>query len=692
MCTLSYLQTSLCHISHNWNFLSIFETRRRVAFVELHLLNDMIINNEPRISQELSLRKIAVITTVFAVIITLGIFIYTNISSRTDSMAGTQSNASFKRRGPGGIGDSTSNRFYFDLDSQNYVNGDKVATLVNFGGNKAKWAQGNGVRPTYHTGSDAMNGHAVIQFDGVNDGLKMPDQADLNTKASTERTYIVVFRTSSDITSRQVIYEEGGTTRGLNIYLYNSKVYVAGWNFANDGNDAPWSYSYVDSTIQKETEYIVTMVYNGSDDNTTSGTITGYLNGSSMGSVGGVGKLYAHGDDIGLGFMNKNSYFESGKGNGNGNHFEGEIATFIQYNYAFADAHRVILENSLSSRFDIDIANDIYSKETGGFHHNVAGIGKSGNDVNTLAASGALMQISNPSDLDSGEFLLFGHTIDTGANGNKNPKGIVSRWMRQIQFDETGDVGDVDVTLSLDQTEFVITEADDIRLLVDTDGDGDMTDATVYSGIHDVTDNTVTFSGVSVTEDALVTLGSTSDLNTLPVDFLYVKANQEGDRTRLSWATAMELNNSHFEVERSEDGEHWDYLGEELGNGNSNNVIKYEYWDDYVTVQVQTIYYRLKQVDYDGGFEYSPVVFVSNEDGATQLRIYPNPANDHVSVSKPGYDFDVEILNQGGIVVAQKTGQQDQTQLDLTNVPSGMYIISVITEAGKESKQLIIRH
>jgi hypothetical protein len=653
----------------------------------------MIINNEPRISQELSLRKIAVITTVFAVIITSGIFIYTNISSRTDSKAGTQSTAGFTCYGPAGIGDNATNRFCYDLDSQSYSNGDQISAVINIGGNGASWTQSSSSqRPIYHTGADAMNGHAVIQFDGTDDCLKMADQSDLNTGASTERTYIVVFRTSSDITSRQVIYEEGGATRGLNIYLYNSKVYIAGWNFANDGNDAPWSYSYVDSTVNTETEYIVTMVYNGSTDNTTSGSITGYLNGALMGSVGNVGKLYAHGDDIGLGYMNRNSYFENGKGNGSGNYFEGEIATFIEYNYDLGDAQRQILENSLSSKFGISIANDLYGHESGGFDHNVAGIGKLGTDQNTCAASGSLIQISNPTDLDSGEFLLFGHSLDSGSNGSNNPNGIESRWMRQVQFEETGDVGDVDVTLSLDQTEFIINEADDIRLLVDTDGDGDMSNASVYTGVHDVTDNTIIFSGVSVTDDVSFTVGSTSSLNSLPVEFLYVKANLEGDRTRLSWATAMELNNSHFEIERSLDGRDFEYLDEELGNGNSNNIIKYEYWDDYLPSNTKMIYYRLKQVDFDGAFEYSPVVFVSNEDGATQMRIYPNPASDHVSVSKPGYDFDVQILNQGGIVVAQKTGQQDQAQLDLTNVPSGMYIISVITEAEKESKQLIIRH
>jgi len=126
-----------------------------------------------------------------------------------------------------------------------------------------------------------------------------------------------------------VIYEEGGTTRGINIYLSNSKLYLSVWNKANDGNDAPWNFFSVDTTISTNEEYIITMVYDGSNDNSTSGRFIGYLNGAHFGTANGIGKLYAHGDDIGLGAMNKNTVFENGNGNGNGYYFEGDVAAFI---------------------------------------------------------------------------------------------------------------------------------------------------------------------------------------------------------------------------------------------------------------------------------------------------------------------------------------------------------------------------
>ncbi|MCO4820120.1 MAG: hypothetical protein KC517_10905 [Bacteroidetes bacterium] len=295
----------------------------------------MELKNEPKIGLELSLKKTLVITTILAVLLSLGVFMYTNLSSTPDTFAGTQGTPTFTCYGPAGIGDNTTNRFCYDLDSLNYEDDDLISSISNIGGNGTAWSQSTTAnQPAFQSGTSAMNGHPILEFDGTNDYLQMADQNDLNKSASTERTYIVVIRTSTDISSRQVIYEEGGATRGINIYIYNSKLYVAGWNRANDGADAPWDFKGIDSTITPTTEYIITMVYDGSSDNTTSGRILAYMNGSLMGTANGVGKLYGHGDDIGLGAMNRNSYFENGNGSGNGYYYEGDLAAFIQFNYA----------------------------------------------------------------------------------------------------------------------------------------------------------------------------------------------------------------------------------------------------------------------------------------------------------------------------------------------------------------------
>lgn len=656
----------------------------------------MQLKNEPKLGLELTLKKSLVITTVLAILLSLGVFMYTNLTSTPDTFAGTQGTSNFTCYGPAGIGDNTTNRFCYDLDSLTYEDGDLVSSIPNLGGNGTAWSQSTTAnQPAFQSGSSAMNGHPVLEFDGTNDYLQMADQSDLNTSASTERTYVVVIRTSTNITGRQVIYEEGGGTRGLNIYIYNSLLYMAGWNKADDGTDAPWVFKSVSSAIDTSTEYIVTMVYDGSNDNTTSGKILGYLNGSLMGTATGVGKLYSHGDDIGLGAMNKNSVFEDGNGSGNGYYYQGDLATFIQYNYALDTAQRTILENSLSSKFDIAIQNDKFSHDANGFDHFVAGIGKSSSDLNDCAASGGLIQLSNPTDLDAGEYLLFGYNLESGASNTSNPDSILTRWNRNIKFHETGDVGAVVIIFNLDQADFTVTDADDLRLMIDTDGDGDMSNAQIVHGTYNSSSNTITYSGVTVNNNATYTMGSTSSANALPVEFLYITAKQELSENRIDWATAMEENNSHFIVERTHDGASWESLDEIGGAGFSSNIMKYTYLDQNPYSDVN--YYRIKQVDYDGRYDYSPIVMVNSliEEANISLKVYPNPAMDYVQVQWGQEEETGKIVLiglNGNVVAEQMPDQHNAMVIDLTSVKDGVYFVQFIGSHATKTERLVVRH
>ena len=103
----------------------------------------------------------------------------------------------------------------------------------------------------------------------------------------------------------------------------------------------------------------------------------------------------------------------------------------------------------------------------------------------------------------------------------------------------------------------------------------------------------------------------------LPVGLMHFTATSDGKIVELDWATATELNNSHFEIQRSEDGESWSVLDEVNGAGFSNEEKNYRYRD----VNNVRGYYRLKQVDLDGAFEYSPIsyAFAPKEIQANEL-------------------------------------------------------------------------
>lgn len=117
----------------------------------------------------------------------------------------------------------------------------------------------------------------------------------------------------------------------------------------------------------------------------------------------------------------------------------------------------------------------------------------------------------------------------------------------------------------------------------------------------------------------------------LPVELINFEAVNDLPHIHLYWTTATELNNAYFEVHRSQDGTKWTLIGEVDGHGTTNQAQYYQFADASATGG--TWYYRLKQVDYDGTFEYSEIVWVVNEN-ADQLHvnIYPNPLLNELSI------------------------------------------------------------
>ncbi len=181
------------------------------------------------------------------------------------------------------------------------------------------------------------------------------------------------------------------------------------------------------------------------------------------------------------------------------------------------------------------------------------------------------------------------------------------------------------------------------------------------------------------------------DASALPVDLMYISAKNTGTGAEILWATAMEENNSHFDIERSIDGSSFNKIDEVSGNGNSMNIIEYQYLDYLTPTQDDPVYYRLKQVDFDGQFEYSPVVYVISgiEDEA---NIYPNPAVSFINISKQGYRFSVQLISQSGLVVASRQNVLDKTQIPVGQIPTGLYVAQIKSRNGEESHKLLVKH
>jgi len=194
--------------------------------------------------------------------------------------------------------------------------------------------------------TEAINGLPAIDFNGPGRHLDVPDSDQINTGGPySGKTIAVVFKTSTDIASRQIIWEQGGGTRGLNVYIDGGKVYVNGWNLKD--TEPQWGPTGLSTEISADSAYLVTLVLDGAG-----GTFTGILNGRVFGAAGGAGLLYSHSDDCALGHREGGTKFHDGTNAGPAD-FTGQVAEFHEYNQALATSDRLLLEAALMAKYAI---------------------------------------------------------------------------------------------------------------------------------------------------------------------------------------------------------------------------------------------------------------------------------------------------------------------------------------------------
>jgi hypothetical protein len=113
-------------------------------------------------------------------------------------------------------------------------------------------------------------------------------------------------------------------------------------------------------------------------------------------------------------------------------------------------------------------------------------------------------------------------------------------------------------------------------------------------------------------------------ISTLPIELITFDAVKQNRDIKLSWATAGELNNDYFTIERSADGISWETVHTLPGSKNSSQVRDYSWIDDSPFAGIS--YYRLKQTDYDGKSETFNIVSVE-QNQVEELQAYPNPVS-----------------------------------------------------------------
>lgn len=192
-------------------------------------------------------------------------------------------------------------------------------------------------------------------------------------------------------------------------------------------------------------------------------------------------------------------------------------------------------------------------------------------------------------------------------------------------------------------------------------------------------------------------IGSIDSTNSpLPVELVHfsVSRNELGE-IELNWSTLSEINNESFIVERSLDGENYDFVLEVAGAGNSYSVLNYS-GIDYTEISNNKIYYRLKQIDFDGSITYSHVEVI--QDNKTEdFTVYPIPSYNQdiqISTTNTMQNSDepthIMVINELGQMVYQ-TQLLIRGTIPASSFPaSGIYFIRAKTENKMEQISKII--
>lgn len=188
----------------------------------------------------------------------------------------------------------------------------------------------------------------------------------------------------------------------------------------------------------------------------------------------------------------------------------------------------------------------------------------------------------------------------------------------------------------------------------------------------------------------------------VPVKYISFSGTAANKAVLLSWVTSQEINNDHYEVERSTNGKDFSVIGMVLDGFESNGNMSYAFKDNAAMLQDQTVvYYRLKQVDTDGRFSYSNVIAIRLKAAASDLyvEVAPNPFTEKVIVrfnSEAQANAEIRITNLAGQTIVSKkmtvNKGYNNLQVDgLSALPSGVYVASLITDGKVTGTQKIVK-
>ncbi|MEP6466021.1 MAG: T9SS type A sorting domain-containing protein [Parafilimonas sp.] len=182
----------------------------------------------------------------------------------------------------------------------------------------------------------------------------------------------------------------------------------------------------------------------------------------------------------------------------------------------------------------------------------------------------------------------------------------------------------------------------------------------------------------------------------LPVNITSFNVQPNKNSVLIKWTTATETNNSHFDIERSNDGKIYSKIATVQGNGTTSQSHTYQAFDDKPLNGIN--YYHIKQVDADGKYQVSDVRFLKMALQNYVLNVFPNPAHSNISFSLNNYNgtaVTATLHNASGKTVHEEVIQLNGAGNYKLNLQSklspGVYFLQLTGDALSENSKVVVQ-
>ena len=406
----------------------------------------------------------------------------------------------------------------------------------------------------------------------------------------------------------------------------------------------------------------------------------------------------------------------------NGRDWKGPVAELIGFSTKITTTERQKIHSYLAIKYGITLIEDYLSTSGGtiynvsSYANNIIGIGR--DDVEGLTQKQShqdddtvriyLNSVAATNSANAGSFTSDISYVVQGSDNRKLnstasamgeiPNGltscaITSRLEREWKVTRTNMAQNynMDIKLNTNAAPGSVNVAH-LRFLVDDDGNfGNGGTQCYYNGdgtgiVFTYSNPTITISNISTAHlpnngTKFITMASINVATPLPMELLFFDAKLNEKKTvDLTWETLSERDNDYFTIEKSIDGNLWNFL--ENVNGAGTTSMPQTYYLEDKNPSTGITYYRLKQTDFNGEHSYSEIRSV-NLFSLNDYLLFPNPANEKVNIIGLNSEKDqITITDNLGKIINFESGilYKDQIEINTSRFATGVYFVKIKSE------------